>query len=318
MPDDDCFAARLKKGGAIGRRTMRELSRRLLLQGVAASGALASAGCVTYRAGSPRFTLGMTDATIRPELARDYPGTLRALKAMGYTHFGFRLSSPDPRDTTEPTAEAKASMVRDAGLELGPVRFTVSNRPIPTDPQIDVAGKIGARILALTIAQMYLAAPDRRVTRAQVEAYVPQLDQLGAKVRAAGMTFAYHNHDVDLVPTDGVRPLDLMIAGTDPRNVSFEIDLAWAFIAGVDPLSLIERLGSRVVSMHLKDVRAGVDGRPSSQFAAPGEGMMNYAAILPRLERLTGALGLVEVDNPPDGMAAAAAGARFVRRLWKA
>ena len=44
-----------------------------------------------------------------------------------------------------------------------------------------------------------------------------------------------------------------------------------------------------------------------------GSGEMNYAALLPRIRRLTSAVGYVEVDSPPDGLAAAAAGARFVK-----
>jgi sugar phosphate isomerase/epimerase len=289
-------------------------ARRDILTGAAAGMALTAAGCAPAARESRLAPLAMTDATLRPQLAADYAGTLKKVKAMGYSHFGFRLSG----GASEPNAQDKAAMIRDAGLELGPARFAVTG---PLEPQIETAAKIGARILALTIAPIFMPRAGKPLgvaTRAEVEAYVPQLDAIGAKTRAAGLIFAFHNHYFDLAPLGGIRPLDLFIDRTNPRNVSFEVDLAWTYFAGQDPLALIQRLGRRVVSMHVKDIKRNANPDPTQQTAAPGFGEMNYAALLPKLRRMTKALAGVEVDNPPDGMAAAASGIAFMRPYWKA
>jgi hypothetical protein len=41
---------------------------------------------------------------------------------------------------------------------------------------------------------------------------------------------------------------------------------------------------------------------------------MDYTALLPRVRRLTRAIGYVEADSPDDGLAVAVEGARFFRR----
>ncbi len=298
------------------------IERRALLKAAVVGMAGAASGCATQMAGGGGrpYPLGMTDATLRAELAKDYAGTLRQVKAMGYTHMGFRLLSLSPADRSEPSAEVKAQMVRDAGMELGPVRFAISNRPTPFDPQIETAAKIGAKIVALTTAPIYIGNQGGVgvTTRAAMDAFIPEMDAIGAKCRAAGLIFAYHNHPYDFTPLDGDRPLDLMIARADPRNVAFEIDLAWAHYGGQDPIALLRRLGPRVVSMHVKDIDRTKGTDFTHQCVPPGEGEMDYARLLPQISKVTNALGLVEIDNPPDGLAAAARGSAFVRKYWKA
>ena len=49
-----------------------------------------------------------------------------------------------------------------------------------------------------------------------------------------------------------------------------------------------------------------------SQLVAPGEGDLDYATLVPKLDALTDGVGYVEVDNPADGLAAAETGARTI------
>ncbi|PZU54276.1 MAG: xylose isomerase [Sphingobium sp.] len=243
-------------------------------------------------------TLGLADTTVRKELARDYAGTLRAVAAMGYGWFGFRLASYVANDPSEPTPQDKARMVRDAGMTMGVVRLGV--RGADYDRQLDQAAAIGARIVALTTAPIFIASRTLGQT-------------MGEKAKAAGLTLAYHNHWYDLMPIDGDRPLDLMASRIAPDLLSFEIDLAWAWYAGVAPLDLLATLGPRVVSMHLKDIDRNHGTAITDHAVTPGSGEMDYAALMPRIARLTRATGYVEVDNPEDGLAAARAAMAYLR-----
>ena len=85
--------------------------------------------------------------------------------------------------------------------------------------------------------------PVGTATREALDAWLPQLAAIGAKCSAAGLTFAYHNHWWDLVPLGGEAPLDVMARTIAPQDLSFEVDLAWCWFAGVAPLDLIARLG---------------------------------------------------------------------------
>src|SRR5207237_6016358 len=81
----------------------------------------------------------------------------------------------------------------------------------------------------------WLDASTRR-TLDDVRRTAEGFNRAGAAVKAAGLRFAYHNHDFDFMPVEGRRPLDLLLESTDPALVSFELDLYWAVKAGADPL----------------------------------------------------------------------------------
>lgn len=288
------------------------MDRRRVLAGMAA----ATAGCVARPVAGEHIPLAMTDATLRKELAKDYAGTLQRVAAMGYTHFGFRLSSFLPNDPNELPPEKKAELVHAAGMEVGVVRLAV--RKAQQAGQFEQARAIGAKIIALTTAPVFIAGKLGTTTRAAFEAWLPELEAQCVAAREAGLVFAYHNHWYDFQSLDGARPFDLLVERIGPKLLSFEVDLAWAWYGGQDPIALLERLGPRVVSMHLKDIDRSRGRTEIDHAVEPGAGAMDYATLLPRIRATTHALGAVEVDSPDDGLAAAERGAGFVRRFWPA
>jgi sugar phosphate isomerase/epimerase len=284
------------------------LPRRDLLRAGLALTLAGSASPVLARGKSP---LGLADITVMKELSRDYAGTLKQAAAMGYTQFGFRLAGYGP-SASEPPPTDKAKMVRDAGLTVGVVRFP----PIRPDYDrlIAQAVGIGAKVVAMTAAPPFIARQLGVATRAAFDAWLPDLAALGAKCRTAGLTLAYHNHWWDLMPLEGGEtPLDSILRTIPPGDVEIEVDLAWCWYAGVAPLELLAKLGPRVSSMHFKDIHRQRGKGTTDHAVVVGSGEMGWAALLPRIRRLTSAVGYIEVDAPADGLAAAGEGARFFR-----
>ena len=71
----------------------------------------------------------------------------------------------------------------------------------------------------------------------------------------------------------------ILVENTDPRWVAMELDVLWASDAGQDPAALIERYGTRIDLLHMKDginVAAPVNATP----VAPGEGEIDFLPIL--------------------------------------
>lgn len=294
------------------------LARREFLSWCGAAAGLAVAPAAVA---ARRRRLGIVEITLVRELAEDYGGTLRRLPSMGYTHFGFAMSAAGGR---LPASREKAALVRDSGLEVGGARFGISADMHERD--IEDAAAIGAGSIALSAASVFTSGPRLGVaSRADFDRWLPQLVTLSSLCRKAGVALCYHNHWWDLQPLDGGEtPLDVIARALPPSDLSFEIDLAWCWYAGVPPLDLIARLGPRVRAMHLKDVdrtlaaplRPGADRAEQSLFTGRqavviGRGEMGYASLLPRLARMTSALGYIEVDRPADGLAAAADAASF-------
>jgi len=288
---------------------MNGLTRRDALGGL---GAAALAGCTTMSSsGGVSRPLGLANITVHKELAQDYGGTLSKIAAMGYTHFGFPLARMSPQMPDGPHPREIARMVRDVGMEVGVVRYGFA---APAEEQMAWASEIGASIVAYTAAPVFFRGKNLgRTTRSEFDAWLPELGKLGEIVQAAGLRLAYHNHWWDHVPLDGETPLDIIARTYSPDLVAFEIDLAWAWLGGKAPLDLIKSLGPRVASMHFKDVDPARGGSMFDQLIEPGQGKLDYAALVPRLDTITKAIGYVEVDNPADGLAAAESGAQLIR-----
>jgi sugar phosphate isomerase/epimerase len=80
-------------------------------------------------------------------------------------------------------------------------------------------------------------------------------------------------------PTAGpfLYPLGWSRRSTDPRYVTFQLDVAWAYNAGVDVPQLIEEFGKRIDLLHVKD-GARADGELVQ--APLGEGTLDLHSIL--------------------------------------
>lgn len=270
------------------------------------------AGCVKTRINqSGRKPLGLVELTVAQELKRGYFDTLRRVAGMGYTHFGFRLASYDPNDTSELAPAVKAEMVRDAGLEVGVVRYGQGRS---FAEQAEAAAMIGAKMIAFSAAPVFYRGSQLGVTtRTAFDAWLPELGIMAAIARSNGIDLLYHNHWWDHRPLDGETPLHLVARSYSPEEIKFEIDIAWAALGGADPVSLVESLGPRVAAMHFKDVDSARGADYKRQLVAPGSGRLKYSALIPLLDAATDAIGYVEVDEPEDGLVDAASAALVIR-----
>ncbi len=100
-----------------------------------------------------------------------------------------------------------------------------------------------------------------------------------------GLTFCYHNHGYEFVPYEGGTLYDYIVRHTDPRYVSFEMDILWVVHPGQNPVTLLNKYGSRYKLMHIKDLRKGVVGDFSGSTAvdndvALGTGQIDIPAVL--------------------------------------
>ena len=292
------------------RRSLLHGTRRQVLVAMLAGGTAACVG--GFPAERKMRPLALANLTVARELAADYGGTLRRVRAMGYSHFGFPLGPQSPRHPAPRDPIEVAALCQASGLQVGVVRLAHKD---DYPRQMQIAARIGASIVAQSAADVFFTGPrPGHTTRAEFEGWMEKLARMSHAAREEGLRLVYHNHDWDHVPLDGKTPLELIGEGFAPGEVDFEIDLGWAAVAGVDPLGLVRDLGPRVLSMHLKDIDRSCDGRDCRRFVAPGEGALGYRELIPQLDAIGDAMACVEVDDPVDGLLAAASGAATVRR----
>ena len=128
------------------------------------------------------------------------------------------------------------------------------------------------------------------------KAYAARLNAFGAHLLAIyGIKLAYHHHMGAYVesPTDVDKLMDL----TDPAKVFLLFDTGHAYFGGaLNPVDLLKKHVKRVVHVHCKDVRAKViaqarndswsflNGVINGTFTVPGDGALDYAAVLATLK----------------------------------
>jgi sugar phosphate isomerase/epimerase len=99
------------------------------------------------------------------------------------------------------------------------------------------------------------------------------------------LTFIYHNHGFEFQPYNNGTLYDYLVTETNPKYVSFELDILWAFFPGHDPAKLLEKYGRRYKALHLKDLKKGVKGNLSGGTSqendvALGTGQIDIAAVI--------------------------------------
>ncbi len=140
--------------------------------------------------------------------------------------------------------------------------------------------RFGTRILVTNPSPISWGGPENK-TDDQIKIQGQALDQLGAALRAEGVTLAYHNHDSEL--RLGAREFHHMLASTDPANVKFCLDAHWVFRgcgdSSVAVFDALELYGDRIVELHLRQSTNGIwDEAFSAQSDIDYQRLFDYLA----------------------------------------
>ena len=258
------------------------ISRRHFIESAAAAMVLAKAG----RAAASPFGLpvGLQLYSVREQLAKDYQGTLKQVGALGYTEVesaGFFDHSP---------AQVRQAMDA-AGLRCVSSHYSSDALAGGSDKIIAFAQELGVSYVICSFPG--LKDPARlkdKSHRGMVEAFTLEdwrwnadnFNKLGAKVKAAGMKFGYHNHTMEFRPQDGVVPFDELIKLTDPSLVTIEMDCGWVMVGGGDPVAYLNKYPDRISMLHVKDFKR--TDKPALMSEPPpaaelGPGTLDYRPI---------------------------------------
>ncbi len=137
----------------------------------------------------------------------------------------------------------------------------------------------------------YLVQPsmggDAYKSLATLKKYCDYFNAIGAKCKAKGLKFGYHNHDKEFsTQLDGQTMYDFMLANTDPSKVFFQIDLYWCVVGGKNPVDYFKKYPGRFILWHIKD---------KEEIGASG--MMDFASIWANAKISGMEYGIVEVER---------------------
>ncbi len=158
----------------------------------------------------------------------------------------------------------------------------------------------------------YLDEKARPTDAAGWTALGQELGRIAARARAGGMRLAYHNHDFELVDFDGRTGLELLFAAAGPDLLT-ELDLAWVARAGHDPAVMLGKFRGRLFAVHAKDNAPKGQADDEGGFAAVGQGVLDWNAILPAAADAGVQWYIVEHDHPRDPAKVIQASADYLR-----
>jgi sugar phosphate isomerase/epimerase len=223
--------------------------------------------------------LGLALYTLREDCARDAEGTLRAVAEMGYE--GVELYDLVGREPG-----ALRALLDGLGLE-------VCARHAGLEAIENGLDELAAGLRELGSDRLVLAWIPPPASAVEADLVVERIGAAAERVRAAGLRLGFHNHDGELrTLEDGRTVLDRLLQ-LDDELLFLEIDLGWAWFAGVEPEGLVARVAPRVPLVHVKDLVAG----PEPRFVPVGDGDVGYARILPAIQGLDIEWLLVEQDE---------------------
>ena len=96
--------------------------------------------------------------------------------------------------------------------------------------------------------------------------------------KAAGMKLAYHNHDFEFKKLDnGKSFLQVLLEGTDPSLVDFELDIYWSSFMNENAVEWFKKYPGRFTQWHVKDSTVNAKGQKES--TQVGDGTIDFTTI---------------------------------------
>ena len=228
--------------------------------------------------------LGIQLYSVREQLAKDYPGTLKKLSALGYQEV-------EAAGFYDHSADQVKSALKDAGLRMPSSHYSYTTLQKGFDDILSYGKALGLEYIICSFPG--IKDPSRlqdKSFKGQVQGFTledyrwnaDQFNVWGRKVKDAGMKFGYHNHTMEFTNLNGTTGFDEMIKHTDPELVTFEMDCGWVSVGGSDPAALLRKYPTRISLLHIKDFKPTnkpatvVDPPPAANL---GQGTVKFSDI---------------------------------------
>ena len=243
--------------------------------------------------------LGVQLYTLRSEMEGRVEQTLERVASIGYQEVELVRSQYFGHSPTE-----IREMLARTGLRAPASHIAPSFETDAWERILDDANEVGHEYVVVVSIPLNMRAnldDWRRTAEAMTGA--------GERARAAGLQYAYHNHDFEFIEMDGRVAFDVFCEESDPELVQIELDLYWIIHGGGDPVAFFNRWPGRIPLVHVKD-RTG-----AGEMADVGAGVIDWAGLFQHIDHAGMKHFLVEHDRPDGAFRSIEASYRYLSRL---
>lgn len=228
--------------------------------------------------------------SLRDDLKKDVKGTIEKMGKMGFTSLEAAGFDNGKFYGMEP--EAFKALIEANGMKL-----------ISSHAGINYTGDKASWDAAMTWWDMcidahkkagcsYIVKPsmgDYPYTNLEsIKKTCEYFNAIGEKCNAKGIRFGYHNHNHEFTKITDSDELvyDYMLKNTDPKKVTFEMDVYWVTKGGQKPLEYFNKYPKRFELLHIKDEK---------EIGASGE--IDFKAIYDNKSKAGTKFAIVEVER---------------------
>ena len=268
-------------------------NRRNFLLGAAALGVTGPAW-----AQSGPIPLGLQLYTVRADLAKDYDGTVKKLREYGIRHVQANLTMSGK------SSQDQKKLYDSLGITWISIHAGGDALRKDVDATIAEAKSVGIKNITCSFPiypldrGAIMAGPGLEGWKQNADAF----NKIGAACKAAGMTFSYHNHNIEFHKVGDVTPYDYLIQNTDPALVGMEMDIGWVVAGGADPIAYLNKYPTRFRSLHIKDLKnQGIPNTNGKMISAIiGQGIVDWSKLLPVVHKTKVERAFLEIEEPYD------------------
>ena len=258
-----------------------------------------------------KFKVGIQLYGVRNAMEKDFEGTLKAIKDLGYEYVEFA-------GYFGRSAEQIKAILDKLGLKCISAHQGLDFYNDDPDAAAEFLKTFGVKysVIPWYGKELLAGTPEWDKT-------VERFNKIGDVLVKHGMKLGYHNHDFEFEKFDGKYLHDYIFEAVAPEKIDPELDTCWVHYAGINPADKIREFSGRVEIVHLKDfvcknLGAGPvydlidkDGKamkaPSREdngfeFCPLGMGRQNFAEILAACEESGTEYVIVEQDKTYGGM----------------
>lgn len=187
--------------------------------------------------------IGIQLYTVRDLLEKDYVGTIKKMKSMGYE--GVELPGGAMKKISP---EILSKVLEQESLELAGITFEHDDFIERMEELIVYCKSCNCTTV------VYPWIPQEKRQDAQGYRFIAeQMNAWAKKLHSHGIKFLYHIHGYEFEKFEEGCGFDAWIDAADMDYVKLEIDVYWVEYGGEDSIAFMEKYGSLSPSIHFKD-----------------------------------------------------------------
>ena len=244
------------------------------------------------QAASFKGNLGLQLYSLRADFAKDVPGSLKKTHDLGFKY-------AELAGTYNLKTEDYTKLLKEHGITPIAGHFGFERWRDDAEGAAREAKALGLKYSGCAWIP-HQGAFDEKICREAAAVF----NKAGAALAKQGIKFFYHQHGYEFVPCGDGTLMDLLMKETDPKLVSFEMDIFWVQFPGQDPAKWLEKYGKRWELVHLKDMKKGLKtgdqsgGTDVTNDVALGTGQLDLPSILKAAKKVGVKWYFIEDESP--------------------